>query len=71
MPRPTAYAGSPHRSWHRELALVLLGIAMGLPKNTSGALFTLSRTAGWVAHVREQRLAGTLLRPRAKFIGEV
>jgi citrate synthase len=54
----------------QELALVLLGIAMGLPKNTSGALFTLARTAGWVAHVREQRLAGTFLRPRAKFVGQ-
>lgn len=53
----------------QELALGLLGIAMGLPKNTSGALFTLARTAGWVAHVREQRLAGTFLRPRAKFVG--
>jgi citrate synthase len=35
---------------------------------TAGALFTLARTVGWVAHVREQRLAGTLLRPRAKFM---
>jgi citrate synthase len=51
-----------------ELALVVLGMAIGLPKNTAGALFTLARTTGWVAHVREQRLAGTLLRPRAKFM---
>lgn len=55
----------------QELALVLLGIAMGLPRDTSGALSTLARTAGWVAHVREQRLAGTFLRPRAKFVGQV
>jgi citrate synthase len=55
----------------QELALVVLAIAMGLPNNTAGALFTLARTAGWVAHVREQRLAGTLLRPRAKFVGQV
>lgn len=53
----------------QELTMVLLGIAMDLPKNTSGALFTLARAAGWVAHVREQRLAGTFLRPRAKFVG--
>lgn len=53
----------------QELALVVLGIAMGLPRNTAGALFTLARTAGWVAHVREQRLAGTFIRPRAKFVG--
>lgn len=54
----------------QELALVLLGTAIGLPSNTVGALFTLARTGGWVAHVREQQLTGTLLRPRAKFIGQ-
>jgi citrate synthase len=53
----------------QELAMVLLGIAMDSPKNTAGALSTLARTAGWVAHVREQRLAGSFLRPRAKFVG--
>ena len=53
----------------QELALVMLCIAMGLPGKTSGALFTLARTAGWVAHIREQWLTGTLLRPRAKFVG--
>lgn len=54
---------------NQDLALVVLGIAMGFPRNTSGALFTLARTAGWVAHVREQRLTGTVLRPRASFVG--
>jgi citrate synthase len=41
---------------------------MGMPARSAGALFTLSRTAGWVAHVQEQRLSGTLLRPRARFV---
>jgi citrate synthase len=53
-----------------ELALVVLGMAMDLPKDSAGALFTLARTVGWVAHVREQRLSGLLLRPRAKFVGQ-
>jgi citrate synthase len=53
-----------------ELAVTTLTIAMGLPQHAAGGLFTLARTAGWVAHVHEQRLAGTLLRPRAKFIGQ-
>jgi len=53
----------------QELAMVMLGIAMGLPAHTAGGLFTLARTAGWVAHIREQRQSGALLRPRAKFIG--
>lgn len=52
-----------------ELAAVTLAIAMGMPSHSAGALFTLARAAGWVAHVQEQRLSGVLLRPRAKFVG--
>lgn len=52
-----------------ELAVALLARAMGLSRFAGGALFVLARTAGWVAHVQEQRLTGSLLRPRAKFIG--
>lgn len=52
-----------------ELAVVTLAVAMGLPKHCGGALFVLARSAGWVAHVLEQRLMGLMLRPRAKFIG--
>ncbi len=52
-----------------ELAAVSLAIAMDMPRHSAGALFTLARTAGWVAHVQEQRLSGALLRPRAKFVG--
>lgn len=53
----------------QELALVVLTRAMGLPRQATAALFVLGRIAGWVAHVQEQRAAGTLLRPRAKFVG--
>ena len=52
-----------------EMGVVALSIAMRLPPHSAGALFSLSRTAGWVAHVMEQRLAGFLIRPRARFIG--
>jgi citrate synthase len=52
----------------QELALVVLTRAMGLPRQASAALFALGRLPGWVAHVQEQRAAGTLLRPRAKFV---
>lgn len=51
-----------------ELAVMTVAIAIGLPEHCSGALFSLARTAGYVAHVQEQRLSGLLLRPRAKFI---
>lgn len=53
----------------QELAMVVLARAMGLPRQACAALFVLGRTAGWVAHVQEQRAAGNLLRPRAKFVG--
>lgn len=50
-----------------ELVLIALIKAVGLPRQAPAALFVLARTAGWVAHVLEQRATGTLLRPRAKF----
>lgn len=53
----------------QELAIVVLCRALGLPRQAAAALFALGRTAGWVAHVLEQRAAGTLLRPRAQFVG--
>ncbi|NYT56731.1 hypothetical protein H0A69_19635 [Eoetvoesia caeni] len=33
------------------------------------ALWTLSRSAGWIAHALEQRTQGFMLRPRARFVG--
>jgi len=52
-----------------EMGVVALALAMRLPPHAAGALFSVSRSAGWVAHVMEQRLAGFLIRPRARFIG--
>lgn len=51
-----------------EIAAVALAIAMGIPAHSAAAVFMLARTAGWVAHVMEQRLSQGLLRPRAKFV---
>ena len=51
-----------------ELGLVTLTRALDLPNRSAGGLFALGRSAGWVAHVLEQRLAGFLIRPRAKFV---
>ena len=47
-----------------------LGLMSGWPiqRSDSGGCGTLGRTAGWIAHVMEQRLAGFVLRPRAKYV---
>ena len=50
-----------------ESALVLLCRALGLPDRSAAGIYALGRTAGWVAHVIEQRLAGFMIRPRAQF----
>ena len=51
-----------------EFGVVALVAALGFPKRAAGGLYILSRVAGWVAHVIEQRLSSALLRPRAKFV---
>lgn len=51
-----------------ELAVIAACRALRLPAHTATGLFLLARAAGWVAHVLEQRLSPTLIRPRAKFV---
>jgi len=50
-----------------EAGLVAVCAAWGLPPRTAGALWAIGRTAGWVAHVQEQRRNGFFLRPRGQF----
>jgi len=52
-----------------EVGLVALTAALNMPERSASALWTLGRTVGWIAHVLEQRLAGFVLRPRAKYVG--
>jgi citrate synthase len=32
-------------------------------------MFTCARTAGWAAHIMEQKLTGRLIRPSARYVG--
>jgi citrate synthase len=52
-----------------DAALVALMAAVGAPHGSASFVFVLGRIAGWVAHVLEQREAGFLLRPRARYVG--
>jgi len=51
-----------------EFGSVMLCRALGLPAQTSSGLRSLARSAGWVAHAFEQRLAAFMIRPRAKYV---
>lgn len=52
-----------------DVGLVGLAIALGLRPGSAAALFAIGRTAGLVAHALEQRAAGFMLRPRARYTG--
>ena len=52
-----------------DMGLVALAAAAGLPPGSALALFAVGRAAGWIAHAFEQREAGYMLRPRARYTG--
>ena len=52
-----------------DCGLVALCAALGLPPGSAVGLFALGRSAGWIAHAMEQRAAGFMLRPRARYVG--
>lgn len=49
-------------------AAVILDFAQ-VPTSMMPAMFTCARTAGWCAHVMEQKRTGRLIRPSAQYIG--
>lgn len=54
-----------------DFGLAALAAVHKLPAGAPLALFALSRTVGWTAHVLEQQATGQLIRPRARYTGPV
>ncbi len=52
-----------------DIALTALAAWCRLPEDAVFAIFAIGRSVGWMAHAIEQMTSGTLLRPRANYIG--
>ncbi|HEV7719017.1 MAG TPA: citrate synthase [Arsenicitalea sp.] len=52
-----------------DFALAAMTAAYDLPPDAPLVLFALARSVGWIAHALEQTATGTLIRPRAHYIG--
>ncbi len=52
-----------------DVGLLAIAHALRLPPWSGQLLFCIGRSAGWIAHVAEQRSSGELLRPRARYVG--
>ena len=53
-----------------DYGLVTLAWALALPPGGAKALFAMGRTVGWIGHAIEQYVGGSLIRPRARYVGE-
>jgi citrate synthase len=53
-----------------DFALATVARALDLPPGGAVALFALGRTVGWIGHAIEQYRSGSLIRPRARYVGE-
>ncbi len=49
-------------------AAIVLDFAQ-IPAEITSSMFTCARTAGWAAHIMEQKLTGRLIRPSARYTG--
>ena len=53
-----------------DFALATVARELGLPAGGAVALFGLGRTVGWIGHAIEQYEGDSLIRPRARYVGE-
>lgn len=54
-----------------DFGLAVLTRTLGLPPGYGSVVFALGRIIGWIAHAIEQYEVGTLVRPRATYVGPI
>ena len=52
-----------------EFYTALLLEALGFPPSAFTCIFAMGRTAGWIAHAREQIATGRMIRPQSVYVG--
>jgi citrate synthase len=52
-----------------DFALGSVSIVLRLPAGSGLGMFLVGRSVGWIAHAIEQYAGGTLIRPRARYVG--
>lgn len=64
--RVAARLGMPANA---DFALAAMTVVCGWPPAAGEILFALARSAGWIAHAAEQIANGSMIRPRARYVG--
>ncbi|CAG9256442.1 citrate/2-methylcitrate synthase [Paraburkholderia unamae] len=54
-----------------DFALAAIERVLALPRGAAFTLFAVGRVTGWIAHALEQTADGRLIRPRARYVGEM